>query len=496
MCRNIKTLYNFEPPATEEEIYLSSLQFVRKLSGFTRPSKSNQNAFDRAVDKVARAARELIELAHHQCAAARPRGRSPESASAVGGALRLDSNIGRRTPQVQRPLQHIGVPVPASSSAVQELLAKLVAFDTTSAKSNLDLIAFIDAYLDGHGIASTLIPSEDGKKASLFATLGPMDKGGIGLSGHSDCVPVAGQAWSSDPFKLELRDGKLYGRGSCDMKGFLASVLASVPLFMSRPLKEPIHIMVSYDEEVGCTGVRPLIARLGSDLPRPRAIIVGEFTTMAVIEAHKRIDAYRTVVTGREAHSSLPPLGVNAISFAAELIEEIDRIGAALASRETNDRFDPPSSTLQVGTIEGGTATNIVPKTCEFHWHVRGLPEADPDFVPRRVAAFAEERLLPRMQSVAPTASIETQHWGSVPAFLAKPGSDAVALAIALTGVNATSTVSYGTEAGLFEEAGCPTVICGPGDIKQAHAADEFVTTAQLDACMAFLAKLAETLSL
>jgi acetylornithine deacetylase len=384
--------------------------------------------------------------------------------------------------------------MPASSSEVQELLAKLVAFDTTSAKSNLELISFVKTYLDGYGVASTLTPSADGAKASLFASIGPSG-GGIGLSGHSDCVPVEGQTWSSDPFKLERRDGKLYGRGSCDMKGFLASVLASVPLFTSRGLKEPIHIIVSYDEEVGCTGVRPLIARLGSDLPRPRVVIVGEFTNMVVIEAHKRIDAYHTIVIGREAHSSLPQHSVNAISFAAELIKEIDRIGAALASHETNDRFDPPFSTLQVGTIKGGTATNVVPNTCEFHWQVRSLPDAEPHFAEKRLKAYTEQTLLPRMQGVAPTASIETQHMGSVPAFLAKPGSEAVTLALALTGVSATSTVPYGTEAGLFEEAGCPTVICGPGDIEQAHTADEFVATAQLYACMAFLTKLAEKLS-
>src|SRR4249920_2381422 len=374
--------------------------------------------------------------------------------------------------------------MPASSSEVQELLAKLVAFDTTSAKSNLELISFVKTYLDGYGVASTLTPSADGAKASLFASIGPSG-GGIGLSGHSDCVPVEGQTWSSDPFKLERRDGKLYGRGSCDMKGFLASVLASVPLFTSRGLKEPIHIIVSYDEEVGCTGVRPLIARLGSDLPRPRV----------VIEAHKRIDAYHTIVIGREAHSSLPQHSVNAISFAAELIKEIDRIGAALASHETNDRFDPPFSTLQVGTIKGGTATNVVPNTCEFHWQVRSLPDAEPHFAEERLKAYTEQTLLPRMQGVAPTASIETQHMGSVPAFLPKPGSEAVTLALALTGASATSTVPYGTEAGLFEEAGCPTVICGPGDIEQAHTADEFVATAQLYACMAFLTKLAEKLS-
>jgi acetylornithine deacetylase len=385
--------------------------------------------------------------------------------------------------------------VPAPSPSVRELLAKLVAFDTTSAKSNLELIAFVESYLAGYGLGSTLTPSEDGKKASLFATIGPVGKGGIGLSAHSDCVPIEGQTWASDPFKLELRDGKLYGRGSCDMKGFIACVLASVPLFLSRRLTEPVHIMVSYDEEVGCTGVRPLIARLGVDLPRPRVTIVGEPTSMAIIDAHKRIDAYRTVVTGREAHSSLPQLGVNAISFAAELMEEIDRIGAALTASKTNDRFDPPFSTMQVGKIEGGTAANIVPKTCELHWQVRDLPEADPDFAPKRLKAYAEEKLLPRMRRVAPASSIETLHQGSVPAFLAKPDSEAVALASALAGANATTTVSYGTGAGLFEQAGCPAVICGPGDIALAHAADEFVPAAQLDACLSFLARLADRLS-
>jgi acetylornithine deacetylase len=380
----------------------------------------------------------------------------------------------------------------ASPSTVQELLRRLVAFDTTSAKSNLKLIAFVRETLAGHGVTSTLTPSPNGTKASLFATIGPEGDGGIGLSGHSDCVPVEGQSWASDPFTLELRDGKLYGRGSCDMKGFLACVLASVPLFKSRPLNEPIHIILSYDEEVGCTGVRPLIARLGIDLPRPRAIVVGEPTGMAAIDAHKRIDAYRTIVTGREAHSSMPQLGVNAISIAAELIEALDRIGIELTAAESDDRFDPPVSTVQVGMIKGGTAPNIVPKTCRLQWQVRSLPAAAPKVVPNRLAAFASETLLPRMRAVASSAAIETSHEGSVPAFLAKPGSEAVGLALALTGANATRAVSYATEAGLFEEAGCPTVICGPGDIEQAHAADEFVTVAQLEACMAFLAKLAE----
>jgi acetylornithine deacetylase len=307
-------------------------------------------------------------------------------------------------------------------------------------------------------------------------------------------VPVEGQRWTSDPFTLTERHGKLYGRGSCDMKGFLACVLASVPLFKSRALKEPVHILISYDEEVGCTGVRPLIARLGKDHPRPRAIIVGEPTGMAVIDAHKRIDAYRTIVHGREAHSSLPALGVNAISAAAALVGELDRIGAEIAKKENDPRFEPPFSTVSVGTIKGGTAANIVPKLCEFQWQVRSLPQATPAQAPRDLAAFAETALLPKMKQVTQEASIETTAENSVPAFVASKASEAVALALKLTGASETQAVSYTTEAGLFEHAGYPSVICGPGDIAQAHAADEFVSIEQLDACMAFLAGLAKEL--
>jgi acetylornithine deacetylase len=377
---------------------------------------------------------------------------------------------------------------------VRELLAALVGFDTTSAKSNLALIGFVQDHLKNHRIGSLRVPSGDGLKADLFATIGGSGDGGIGLSGHSDCVPVEGQRWTSDPFTLTERHGKLYGRGSCDMKGFLACVLASVPLFKSRALKEPVHILISYDEEVGCTGVRPLIARLGKDLPRPRAIIVGEPTGMAVIDAHKRIDAYRTIVHGREAHSSLPALGVNAISAAAALVGELDRIGAEIAKKENDPRFEPPFSTVSVGTIKGGTAANIVPKLCEFQWQVRSLPQATPAQAPRDLAAFAETALLPKMKQVTQEASIETTAENSVPAFVASKASEAVALALKLTGASETQAVSYTTEAGLFEHAGYPSVICGPGDIAQAHAADEFVSIEQLDACMAFLAGLAKEL--
>jgi acetylornithine deacetylase len=376
-----------------------------------------------------------------------------------------------------------------------ELLAKLVGFDTTSAKSNLALIDFVHAYLEGNGVACTLIASPDGSKASLFASIGPADTAGIGLSGHSDCVPVEGQSWTSDPFTLTSRDGRLYGRGTCDMKGFLACVLASVPTFKARALKEPIHIILSYDEEVGCLGVRPLIERMGQDLPRPRVIIVGEPSGMKVIDAHKRIDAYRTTVTGREAHSSMPQLGVNAIAYAAELIVELVLMGAELAGGNNDVRFDPPFSTVQVGTIVGGTAPNILPKTCSFQWQVRSLPSATSDTMARGLGDFAATTLLPRMREVAPKASIDTVLLGAVPAFQAAPGSEAVALALALTGSNDTHAVSYGTEAGLFEVAGVPTAICGPGAIAQAHTADEFVTADQLQACMGFLRRLAEQAS-
>jgi acetylornithine deacetylase len=380
-------------------------------------------------------------------------------------------------------------------ATAKELLRALVGFDTTSSKSNLALIAFVEDYLKGHGVASTRVPSPDGTKADLFATIGPKGDGGIGLSGHSDCVPVEGQNWTSDPFTLTMRDGKLYARGSCDMKGFIACALAAVPSFKARTLKEPIHIVISYDEEVGCTGVRPLIARLGKDLPKPRAVIVGEPTSMAVIDAHKRIDAYRTHVTGREAHSSMPELGANAIAAAAALIGELGRIGDGIASRDRDERFVPPYSTVFVGTIEGGTAHNIVPKTCEFQWQVRSLPTAEAGEVPRDLAAFAEAALLPKMRQVTREAAVNTANEGSVPAFVAAPGSEAVALALALTGGDRTEAVSYTTEAGLFEEAGVPAVICGPGNIAQAHAADEYVSIAQIEACLVFLDGLAERLS-
>ncbi len=381
------------------------------------------------------------------------------------------------------------------SPSPTELLAQLIAFDTTSAKSNLPLISFVRDYLATHGVASHLVPSEDGHKASLFATIGPERDGGVGLSGHSDCVPVDGQRWTSDPFVLRLANGKLYGRGSCDMKGFIACVLASVPLFVKAKLTEPIHIVISYDEEVGCVGVRPMIGKLGDNLPKPRLIVVGEPSNMMVIAAQKRIDSYVTTVTGLEGHSSAPARGVNAIEYASKLVLEMKRIAAELAETEIDARFDPPNSTAVVGKIAGGTATNIIPETSVLKWQVRSLPTTSPETIPARLTDYAKNTLLPEMSAISPKAAIETIRTDNAPGLHAELDSPAVALAMKLTGEKTPHAVSYATEAGLFEQAGCAAVICGPGDIAQAHMADEYVSVAQLEGCMAFLAKLADELS-
>jgi len=376
-----------------------------------------------------------------------------------------------------------------------DLLAKLVAFDTTSAKSNLPLIDFVQDYLSVHGVAATLVPTEDGKKAGLFATIGPADKAGVALSAHTDCVPVTGQSWSSDPFTLTARDGKLYGRGTCDMKGFIACVLASVPGFLAADLAEPVHIALSYDEEVGCVGVRPMLDLFGNTLPMPRAAIIGEPTRMGVVDAHKQIDIYAMTVNGLAGHSSEPDKGVNAIRYAAELIVELQRLSAKVAETHRDDRFSPPYTTAEAGTIEGGTATNIIPKTCRFEWLMRSLPVEGANRIPAELMAYAERELLPKMRAASEETGIEMLQEEHVPGFQAPEGSDAVALALSLTGQNATGAVSFTTEAGLFEQAGCSAVVCGPGDIAQAHAPDEFISVDELDACMAFLAKLTDRLS-
>ncbi|GLK74408.1 acetylornithine deacetylase [Ancylobacter dichloromethanicus] len=376
----------------------------------------------------------------------------------------------------------------AARTTTEELLAYLVAFDTTSRNSNLDLIAFVRDYLGAFGIESTLVPSAAGDKASLFATIGPAGVGGVCLSGHSDVVPVDGQPWSTDPFTLTPKDDRLYGRGACDMKGFLACCLAQVPQMLAAKLATPIHLLVSYDEEIGCTGVVPAVRRLGDDLPLPRACIVGEPTSMRVVDAHKSGIAYVTTVTGREAHSSMPQLGANAIFAAAELIGELDRMRAELvAAGDPSGRFDPPNTTLQVTVVNGGTAGNIVPRECAIRWNVRGLPGLDETVLLDRLERFGRANVLPRLRETAPEAAITTDFVYKVPPLSPQTGSEAETLALRLAGQNRTYTVAYGTEGGHFQAQGIPTIICGPGSIDQAHKPDEYIEVSQLRACERFL---------
>ncbi|MBR2534474.1 MAG: acetylornithine deacetylase [Hyphomicrobium sp.] len=374
----------------------------------------------------------------------------------------------------------------------EDLLAQLVAFDTTSHKSNLALIAFVEDYLRGQGIVSTRIPAPEGGKACLFATIGPDDIAGVALSGHTDVVPVDGQAWDSDPFVLRCADDRYYGRGTADMKGFLACVLASVPDYKARKLKTPIHIAFSYDEEIGCLGVRPMIAEFGQSLPLPRLTIVGEPTSMMVVDAHKGPVRWNVEVTGRAAHSSMSHIGVNAIRYATRLIAELERIEAEMKVIARNDRFEPPYATLQVTKIDGGTATNIVPVTCRFGFDVRSVPGLDVDAIERRVKTYAETVCLPEMRLIAPEADISIVRANNVPPFGVGGESEVVALALKLAGQNKTHAVSYATEAGLFQEAGSQSIVCGPGDIAQAHTANEWIAISEIAKCMGFLKRLGD----
>ncbi|RDJ26969.1 acetylornithine deacetylase [Bosea caraganae] len=373
------------------------------------------------------------------------------------------------------------------------MLARLVAFDTVSHKSNLDLIAFVADYLDGCGVPYHRFPNAEGDKAALFATIGPSDRGGVVLSGHTDVVPVAGQNWSRDPFTLHVADGKAFGRGAVDMKGFVALALALVPDFLAANLKTPIHLFLSYDEEVSCLGVIDGIAAMGHELPRPRAVIVGEPTSLDVTDAHKGIRTFNTVVTGFAAHSSKPQLGASAVHAGALLAAELDRMAVEFEGRrDASGRFDPPYDTVHVGKLHGGIARNILADRCEIAWEVRSLPGSDPDEVPRRFAAYAET-VLARMRLTAPSSTIETAMTSDVPGLAPDPGSEAEALAMRLAGRNSTIAVAYATEAGHFQRAGLPTIVCGPGSIDQAHQPDEYITLEQIAAGEGFMRRLLES---
>jgi acetylornithine deacetylase len=378
---------------------------------------------------------------------------------------------------------------------VRTILQRLIAFDTVSDRSNLPLVDYVEDYLHSLGVKTWRAPNATGDKAALMATVGPSVAGGAVLSGHTDVVPVIGQAWSGDPFELRETDGRLYGRGACDMKGFDAVALAMVPYFQAADLKRPIHILLSYDEETTCLGSRDVIAWFGKDEPQPATAIVGEPTMMAVADAHKSVATFRTVVTGREAHSAMPALGANAVAAAADLVSEIGRLAREYEQGPLDPRFTPPYSTLHVGMIHGGTARNILARECVFNWEFRGLPGVTTASAAAKVQAFVDEVATPRLTRFVSGPSILTKMEVDVPPLAAEPGSAAEALALRLTRSNRTIAVSFATEAGHFQAAGLPTIVCGPGSIDQAHKPDEFVDEAQLKACLEFLERLAEDLS-
>ena len=372
-----------------------------------------------------------------------------------------------------------------------DLLARLVAFDTESSRSNLALIDWVSAYLDGWGVRSVRVPNAAGDKAALFATLGPEGDGGVVLSGHTDVVPVAGQSWSADPFTLRIADGRAYGRGAVDMKGFCALALALVPEMLAADLRRPIHILLSYDEETTCLGVADTIARFGRDLPRPGAVIVGEPTNLEVADAHKSVVTCLTTVHGHEAHSSKPMLGANAVMAAGDLVAALNGIADAMIARgDPSGRFDPPFSTVHVGTIQGGTARNILPKVCSFNWEYRGLPDLDPAEIPALFGEAVARVTRDRLNRYGAYGRIETLEEVAVPGLAPEPGSEAERLALRLAQRNRTVSVPYATEAGRFQAAGIPTVVCGPGSIDKAHQPDEFITLAALGQGEAFMRRL------
>jgi len=377
----------------------------------------------------------------------------------------------------------------------QDILAALVGFDTTSRNSNMALLDWVQEYLHDLGVESELFLNDTRDKANLYARIMPQGKadaiGGLMLSGHTDVVPVDGQEWTMSPFSLTEKDGKLYGRGTADMKGFIACMLDSLPHFLDAPLQKPLHLALSYDEEVGCLGVPSLVRALAQRESKPALCIVGEPTELKPVVGHKGKLAMRCTVHGKPCHSAYTPQGVNAIEYAAQLIGKLREIGDDLAQPTHHDsRFDPPYSTIQTGVISGGSALNIVPEHCQFDFEMRHLPQDDPQQMVDNLQDFARDNLLPRMRLVHSGSDIAFRELSRYPGLWSGPENAAVQLLRQLTGCIDVSTVPFGSEGGLFDSIGMATVVCGPGSMDQGHKADEFVTVAQLQACDALLLKL------
>lgn len=384
----------------------------------------------------------------------------------------------------------------AERYSAQEMLARLVSFPTVSTRSNLDLIEFVESYLAGHGIASTRVPDATGTKAALHAVVGPALDNGVVLSAHTDVVPVEGQAWSSDPFTLREADGRLYGRGTCDMKGFAALMLAAVPDMAAAPLARPVHLALSYDEELGCLGAPPMIDDMLSGGPRPAMAVIGEPSSMQVITAHKGTALLQVSVRGHSVHSSQWDRGVSAIANAARIITWLDD-----RTRENRERadpglvMDPPFTTLHCGVIEGGTASNIMARSCKFVVDVRTVPGETRQMWQARLGEFVRDTIEPAMRQVRPDTGVTIECIADSPALAEEADGLAEGLARRLTGDNGRHMVVYGTEAGQFQERGISSVVCGPGSIDQAHQPDEFIEIAQLAAGERFVSRLIADLS-
>jgi acetylornithine deacetylase len=372
-----------------------------------------------------------------------------------------------------------------------ELLGRLTGFDTVSSRSNLEMIEFIESYLATLGVESAILTDETGKKASLVATIGPADKAGYVLSGHTDVVPVDGQDWSRDPFTMWRDGGRLYGRGVSDMKGYLACVLARAPAMVKEPLAAPIHLAFSYDEEVGCFGVHGIIEHMTKTLPSQRAVFVGEPTEMGVVGSHKGSAGLLTTVIGKACHSSRPTHGVNAIFHAMDLIGELRGYANELRSAPDDDSpFELPYTTVSVGVIHGGTARNAVPGDCAFQWDIRATKAGVVNRLVDRFRMFADTKVVPVMKKGFAEASVATSVAYDVPPFAPAVASNAETLAKRFSDRNDVSTANYGSEAGIFQAAGMPTIICGPGRDTEAHITDEWIAVEQLERCVGFIDRL------
>ncbi len=371
------------------------------------------------------------------------------------------------------------------------LLRSLIAFPTVSQDSNLDMIDYLAARLEASGARVEVMQDAAGRKANLFATIGPEGDGGIVLSGHSDVVPVADQVWATDPFALHEADGLLYGRGACDMKGFIAAAVAMAPIFAQRMGGRPLHFSFTYDEETGCVGARALAEALTARGLRPGVALIGEPTMMRVIEGHKGCCEYSTHFTGLAGHGSAPDMGVNAVEYAARFVARLLALKDTLRARAPGgSRFDPPWTTINTGALIGGVAHNVIPSTAQVDWEMRPVQQSDFALVKEDLHHYCTDILLPAMRAVYPQADIRTETIGEIEGLIPAEVSEARDIMMELTGANGADVVPFGTEAGIFQSLGMSSIVCGPGSIEQAHKADEFVTMDQMIQCLEMLDRL------